>query len=127
MIWQVEYPWLFSADGVSNIKVVVSDENPGDEVTEDELEGDDFTDFGSHKDDVDETEKIKIKPSQSVPGQYVVIYVPGEGELSLADVKVYVKPTAAPGEPEGPGGTYSYDSPLIKSLDLSSANKICSL
>ena len=96
----------FSASDLNNVKVVVSDDLPADDVTEDDLNGEDFTSLGSHDGPVEEGDTIKIKPEDGVPGKVVVIFVPGEGTLSLGDVKVYVRPVTvpAPGEPEGPDG-----------------------
>ena len=95
----------FAASGASNIVVVVTDDKPTDDMI---LNDDGLTELGSHEGDLQEGDTIKIRPDKSVNGQYVVIYLPGEGILTLGDVKVYVKPTvdiievAGPGEPDGP-------------------------
>ena len=94
-----------TVDGLKGINVAIGNTEPADDVTEDDL--DDLTFFGDHFGSVDEDTTIKIKPDDPVKGEFVVIYVPGFGQLALADVKVYVKPTPAapgPGEPDGPGG-----------------------
>ena len=92
---------MLTASGASNIVVVVTDDEPKI-ADSDDLEGDDFKDFGSHEGDLSEGDTIKIRPDDGVPGRFVVIYIPGEGVLSLGDVKVYVKPIKTPETPEGP-------------------------
>ena len=99
-----------SASGLNNVVVVVSDDAPTDAVTKDDFEGDDFKELGSHEGEINEGDVIKVKPDESVPGQFIVIYAP-EGDLALGDVKVYVKPAKTPGEPEGPGGPDGPDGP----------------
>ena len=84
------------------MNVVVCDDPPADDITEDDLFSDDFTGFGSVDEPVEEGETIKIKPEGNVPGRFIIIFVPGEGHLSLGDVKVYVRPVAEPEEPEEP-------------------------
>ena len=100
----ITYSLKLTASGLNNIKVVVTDESPyGDDDQPEDLSSDVFHDFGSHVGTVKEKEWIKLKPDESVPGRFVIVYVPGEGKLALADVKVYVRPVtdvAGPGEPE---------------------------
>ena len=105
---------MILASGASNLKVVVGDEAPKAD-NPDALEGDDFVPFGAYKGKVKEGTKIKIKPSDVIPGSHVVIYAPvDDGTLALADVKVYVRPKGevpGPGEPEGPNGPDGPDGP----------------
>ena len=96
--------YILSASGVSNIVVVVTDDEPSEDTDKDDLEGDDVKDFGSHNGEVNEGDTIKIRPEDAVPGRFVVIYIPGEGVLSLGDVKIYVKPIKTPETPETPEG-----------------------
>ena len=90
--------YFLSASGTSNIVVIVTDEKPSDSIVNAGVEGTDFENFGSHTGDVNEGDIIKIKPNSPVNGQYVIVYLPGEGTLSLGDVKVYVKPVQEPEE-----------------------------
>ena len=104
---------FFTASGANDIAVVVSDHEPDNGERLSDLQGNSYKDFGEHKGDVKEGDTIKIKPDDSVSGQYIVVYSP-EDKLSIGDVKVYVKPVktpAGPGEPEGPGGPDGPDGP----------------
>ena len=93
--------------------VVVSDDSPDNDVTKDDLEGDDFKDFGSHNGEVEAGDTIKIKPDNAVTGQFIIIYLPGEGQLSLGDVKVYVKPVSTPETPEEPETPQTPEGPDV--------------
>ena len=86
-----------TAKGANNLKVAVGDDAPADDPTIEELESDDFTPFGKHKGKVKAGQKIRIKPKNSKEGKFVVVYVPEEGQLALADVKVFVRKPKAPG------------------------------
>ena len=88
---------MFSAESLEEINIVVSNnpirEDPEDEVTLADLSNDDLKNFGTFEGEVTEGQKIKIKPEEKVPGQYVPIYIPNDDDvLAISDVKIFVAP-----------------------------------
>ena len=94
------FPFNFIASDLDNIVVVAGpDSEPGADGEVDHYTLEDYwLPFGTFKGDVDDNTIVKIRPvgrrlDESVAGKYVVIYVPGEAQLSIAEVKIYVKPS----------------------------------